>query len=148
MICFFFFSSRRRHTRLTCDWSSDVCSSDLRHTAGRHCSFRSILGPRKKELWQKRRRVCLSWRLTGKPRHLNIGLSGVRNASSLTALLLTPNGRVKGWFEEEFQARRCQLFPWRTKSQRSEVRSPTSDARESIRRASRTNGRCACCFLV
>src|SRR5438477_9688758 len=28
-IFFFFFSSRRRHTRLTCDWSSDVCSSDL-----------------------------------------------------------------------------------------------------------------------
>src|SRR5580698_8968211 len=26
---FFFFASRRRHTRLTCDWSSDVCSSDL-----------------------------------------------------------------------------------------------------------------------
>src|SRR5690242_14761926 len=26
---YFFFSSRRRHTRLTCDWSSDVCSSDL-----------------------------------------------------------------------------------------------------------------------
>src|SRR6266571_8240313 len=25
---FFFFSSRRRHTILTCDWSSDVCSSD------------------------------------------------------------------------------------------------------------------------
>src|SRR5690242_13067189 len=29
---FFFFSSRRRHTRLTCDWSSDVCSSDLVRT--------------------------------------------------------------------------------------------------------------------
>src|SRR6266480_5846149 len=29
---FFFFSSRRRHTRLTCDWSSDVCSSDLKAT--------------------------------------------------------------------------------------------------------------------
>src|SRR5260370_26683823 len=29
MICFFFFSSRRRHTRFKCDWSSDVCSSDL-----------------------------------------------------------------------------------------------------------------------
>src|SRR6266516_4944088 len=27
--CFFFFSSRRRHTRLYGDWSSDVCSSDL-----------------------------------------------------------------------------------------------------------------------
>src|SRR6266853_3187194 len=26
---FFFFSSRSRHTRFDCDWSSDVCSSDL-----------------------------------------------------------------------------------------------------------------------
>src|SRR6202012_4909984 len=26
---YFFFSSRRRHTRPLCDWSSDVCSSDL-----------------------------------------------------------------------------------------------------------------------
>src|SRR2546427_3174642 len=31
----FFFSSRRRHTRFDCDWSSDVCSSDLEgQTAG------------------------------------------------------------------------------------------------------------------
>src|ERR1039457_3523671 len=29
MLYFFFFSSRRRHTRLQGDWSSDVCSSDL-----------------------------------------------------------------------------------------------------------------------
>src|SRR5256886_7776051 len=29
----FFFSSRRRHTRFDCDWSSDVCSSDLEATA-------------------------------------------------------------------------------------------------------------------
>src|SRR5688572_32709362 len=29
MIGLFFFSSRRRHTRFDCDWSSDVCSSDL-----------------------------------------------------------------------------------------------------------------------
>src|SRR5690606_8003000 len=27
--CLFFFSSRRRHTRFSRDWSSDVCSSDL-----------------------------------------------------------------------------------------------------------------------
>src|SRR2546430_8492397 len=26
---YIFFSSRRRHTRFDCDWSSDVCSSDL-----------------------------------------------------------------------------------------------------------------------
>src|SRR5260370_25453426 len=29
VVCNFFFSSRRRHTRFKCDWSSDVCSSDL-----------------------------------------------------------------------------------------------------------------------
>src|SRR6266436_4888491 len=29
IVCLFFFSSRRRHTRCSRDWSSDVCSSDL-----------------------------------------------------------------------------------------------------------------------
>src|SRR2546429_4840750 len=29
IVTFFFFSSRRRHTRCSRDWSSDVCSSDL-----------------------------------------------------------------------------------------------------------------------
>src|SRR5690606_30319149 len=32
--CFFFFSSRRRHTRFSRDWSSDVCSSDLKTALG------------------------------------------------------------------------------------------------------------------
>src|SRR5690606_39372732 len=32
LICLLFFSSRRRHTRFSRDWSSDVCSSDLRHS--------------------------------------------------------------------------------------------------------------------
>src|SRR2546429_1702793 len=32
---FFFFSSRRRHTRCSRDWSSDVCSSDLATKLGR-----------------------------------------------------------------------------------------------------------------
>src|SRR2546430_3000166 len=32
VVCFFF-SSRGRHTRFDCDWSSDVCSSDLRFCA-------------------------------------------------------------------------------------------------------------------
>src|SRR5690554_7893873 len=35
-MCFFFFSSRRRHTRCGRDWSSDVCSSDLDMRIGRH----------------------------------------------------------------------------------------------------------------
>src|SRR5215204_3763658 len=38
---FFFFSSRRRHTRSLCDWSSDVCSSDLVGRPGTHrCTIR------------------------------------------------------------------------------------------------------------
>src|SRR5260370_29945516 len=39
---FFFFSSRRRHTIFKCDWSSDVCSSDLRfqHALVHVCNHR------------------------------------------------------------------------------------------------------------
>src|SRR5256885_15841116 len=37
----FFFSSRRRHTRLQGDWSSDVCSSDL-HLAGKAGGTRQL----------------------------------------------------------------------------------------------------------
>src|SRR5688572_33325630 len=33
----FFFSSRRRHTRFDCDWSSDVCSSDLSLPTSQRC---------------------------------------------------------------------------------------------------------------
>src|SRR3712207_8561980 len=35
MSVYFFFSSRRRHTRYWRDWSSDVCSSDLPETTRR-----------------------------------------------------------------------------------------------------------------
>src|SRR2546430_2622820 len=38
LLIFFFFSSRRRHTRFDCDWSSDVCSSDLKSEYS-HISF-------------------------------------------------------------------------------------------------------------
>src|SRR5690348_17655615 len=41
---FFFFSSRRRHTRWTGDWSSDVCSSDLPGGAILLPPFPSLLG--------------------------------------------------------------------------------------------------------
>src|SRR2546430_15473847 len=49
MFSFFFFSSRRRHTIFDCDWSSDVCSSDLAHAEFVHLQlFRA--------LWQLLRR--------------------------------------------------------------------------------------------
>src|SRR5260370_13276577 len=42
MISFcFFFSSRRRHTRFKCDWSSDVCSSDLARLPSQEAGFRA-----------------------------------------------------------------------------------------------------------
>src|SRR5207249_8887803 len=43
-ILFFFFSSRRRHTRSKRDWSSDVCSSDL-YTTGASSGVPKITGP-------------------------------------------------------------------------------------------------------
>src|SRR5688500_19333600 len=42
----FFFSSRRRHTRLQGDWSSDVCSSDLVQRLGAICCKGTTLRPR------------------------------------------------------------------------------------------------------
>src|SRR5688572_33092786 len=53
----FFFSSRRRHTRFDCDWSSDVCSSDL-------FGCRSGIGPSgrtaEQERWMAVEEVCRS----------------------------------------------------------------------------------------
>src|SRR6266481_416363 len=40
----FFFSSRRRHTRWNCDWSSDLCSSDLTDVA-RRFGYEEIITP-------------------------------------------------------------------------------------------------------
>src|SRR5438132_7804491 len=37
VVLVFFFSSRRRHTRSLCDWSSDVCSSDLHFLGNPRC---------------------------------------------------------------------------------------------------------------
>src|SRR2546427_5817426 len=64
---FFFFSSRRRHTRFDCDWSSDVCSSDLncrlriarvsrvRRQAGRlAATFPRAHGEALREAWNKK----------------------------------------------------------------------------------------------
>src|SRR2546430_5255658 len=45
---FFFFSSRRRHTRFDCDWSSDVCSSDLGTYRVAEDTM-DLTGPRKKD---------------------------------------------------------------------------------------------------
>src|SRR5262245_65494991 len=49
-ILFFFFSSRRRHTRCLSDWSSDVCSSDLAAPANQGEKRKSPTAGAKKDL--------------------------------------------------------------------------------------------------
>src|SRR5256885_9786766 len=58
--CFFFFASRRRHTRLQGDWSSDVCSPDLPPRARSRCRGRSpgSCAPRQPRSWPSPRREC------------------------------------------------------------------------------------------
>ena len=47
-----FFSSRRRHTGSLCDWSSDVCSSDL-------APLHSSLGDRARLCLKKKKKKCI-----------------------------------------------------------------------------------------
>src|SRR5436190_19025931 len=73
----FFFSSRRRHTRSLCDWSSDVCSSDLRpaascESAGDQAGQEGLAGSRGRRLADGRseeRRVGKECRSRWSPYH-------------------------------------------------------------------------------
>src|SRR6266487_6554955 len=69
----FFFSSRRRHTRWTGDWSSDVCSSDLPEGYGTqgswprsYCWLPPFLGDRRTRPRSEERRVGKSVDLGGR----------------------------------------------------------------------------------
>src|SRR6267143_369862 len=58
---FFFFSSRRRHTRWNCDWSSDVCSSDLatpRHPGARRSGLSRKRPGRTRDAMDRRPRTA------------------------------------------------------------------------------------------
>src|SRR5690606_40734528 len=55
---FFFFSSRRRHTSFSRDWSSDVCSSDLTYS-DQETPASSSQPPRKRQPRYSRPRDCL-----------------------------------------------------------------------------------------
>src|SRR2546430_12601365 len=90
-----FFSSRRRHTRFDCDWSSDVCSSDLLERVG---PWSSVL---------KRVRERSAWITTRSDR----GLDGT--VTLLCLCLLTPflwsyECRVRCRSEERRVGKECR----------------------------------------
>src|SRR2546430_7731488 len=58
----FFFSSRRRHTRFDCDWSSDVCSSDLQAYLKRQTNVPLVTLEE-----ARRRKFPVDWPSQGKP---------------------------------------------------------------------------------
>src|SRR6266542_2467701 len=82
---FFFFSSRRRHTRCYRDWSSDVCSSDLRHQAARLDAGRVPL---------RRRRTADRTRIL-----------------TVVAVPLEPDGKVFRWVLGFERGWRCVVDP-------------------------------------
>src|SRR6266480_2789219 len=79
---FFFFSSRRRHTRLTCDWSSDVCSSDLRRRQQRRTGAHAP---------GRRGRCQVSGRVTRRRARLLAGVVAV--VAVIVVLLMTGLGK-------------------------------------------------------
>src|SRR5947207_9218806 len=83
---FFFFSSRRRHTRSLCDWSSDVCSSDLfpSEPSGSEWPARDPWDQPRQEfhiqeiVWWSEAETVDSARLGGKPQDRHSGRSEER----------------------------------------------------------------------
>src|SRR5207249_7651344 len=81
---YFFFSSRRRHTRSKRDWSSDVCSSDLEVVAGarrvldvRDVNLRGGVGrhqhPSPVEALARRNLECLELLIVGRSEERRVG---------------------------------------------------------------------------
>src|SRR5574337_905526 len=58
---FFFFSSRRRHTRLSGDWSSDVCSSDLPAISSSVVPFSSCPQSLQASVFSNESTLCMRW---------------------------------------------------------------------------------------
>src|SRR5207249_5444064 len=78
----FFFSSRRRHTRSKRDWSSDVCSSDLKRLkyASTECYIRAVCKTKyyPDRQGQRRGRQIVSAYFNLLPSHIEIGRASCR----------------------------------------------------------------------
>src|SRR5256886_5628265 len=90
-VCWFFFSSRRRHTRFDCDWSSDVCSSDLSLRGTRDFATRDEYAEFLRALLQRRN-----------------GLRRERLATELAVLRPLPALRLEDRSEERRVGEECR----------------------------------------
>src|SRR5205807_3812489 len=90
------FSSRRRHTRLQGDWSSDVCSSDLEAVPAGKCEHRP--DPISKSAIELARHIAVA-----ENRFLETVINGVfdASASALPDTVKTPQ-EVAAWYEQRF----------------------------------------------
>src|SRR6266481_7526387 len=84
MMCFFF-SSRRRHTRWNCDWSSDVCSSDLATT---NSAWSNGFGSSTGDKWDPS--------LTAIPEALATGNFDLRTGCRVIRILTDRDGHASG----------------------------------------------------
>src|SRR5438270_1522057 len=80
VLIFFFFSSRRRHTRFDCDWSSDVCSSDLPDSAAPVVRVQPQFAPPKKAQPVGVVEICA---VTGAKPRRRIAASGTHSTADL-----------------------------------------------------------------
>src|SRR5476649_2867701 len=92
ILFFFFFSSRRRHTRSLCDWSSDVCSSDL-DRANRERIVAEMRTPA--ESWEN---LGL---LAGSPDRIILAAFGTNALKPLTGKSLGEVARMRGKSPED-----------------------------------------------
>src|SRR5437879_13218245 len=83
-VFFFFFSSRRRHTRYIGDWSSDVCSSDLRRRASRPSPSARRAAPPPRPRRSEERRVGKEGRARGWAEHYKKARRKVENKRTQT----------------------------------------------------------------
>src|SRR5436309_11270713 len=93
---FFFFSSRRRHTRFSRDWSSDVCSSDLAHSFGR-----KHVGPGDEVVitWMEHHSNIVPWQLLCQEKGAHLRVVPITDAGELRLeeldRLLTPRSEER-----------------------------------------------------
>src|SRR5438270_1250843 len=108
---FFFFSSRRRHTRFDCDWSSDVCSSDLAPRAEGG-------GPHGGPIY------------AGPPRRLRAAQLGLLSSSNRSSSLVSTNRKRSSRSEERRVGKECRS----RRSPLDEKKQESEDKREQWRR--------------